>query len=117
MSFAEALGKSCNSVFGRIGNELTQAQLDHYSRSFGFNTRIDFDTLLAPSSARIPEDKFQKSRTAAGFGAVTLSPIHAAALMSGLANSGLFPKPTLVERIVTPKSTLVFKKEPKVLDV
>ncbi len=101
MSVGEAMGRSCNPVFGHIGLKyLNGSLLNRYANKFGFNQSLDFPAPLSPSSASIPhEDPFELSRTSAGFGQVKISPVHAAALVSGIANDGLLPRPQLIERI------------------
>jgi membrane peptidoglycan carboxypeptidase len=101
MSVGEAMGRSCNPVFGHIGLKyLNGSVLSRYANKFGFNQSLDFPAPLPPSSASIPhEDPFELSRTSAGFGQVKISPVHAAALVAGIANDGLLPRPQLIERI------------------
>ena len=100
MSVGEAMGRSCNPVFGHIGLKyLNGSLLSRYASKFGFNQSLDFPAPLPPSSASIPHDPFELSRTSAGFGQVRISPVHAAALVSGIANDGLLPRPQLIERI------------------
>jgi hypothetical protein len=95
MSVGEALGRSCNPVFGHIGVKYLNGQiLSRYARQFGFNRSLEFEAPLPESSAWIPQDDlYELSRTSAGFGEVRVSPIHAATLMSGIANGGMLPRP------------------------
>ena len=116
MTASEALGKSCNPVFGRIGLEFsTPPVLRTYAKAFAYNTQLPIEAPLAPSSAYIPDDDFEYSRTSAGFGAVTLSPIHAATIMSAIANGGIMPAPTLVRKIVSPNGALLYESNPHML--
>ena len=102
MSVGEAMGRSCNPVFGHIGLKyLNGSILSRYATRFGFNQSLDFEAPLPNSAAFIPhDDTYELSRTAAGFGEIRISPVHAAAIVSGIANGGLLPRPQLVERIV-----------------
>ncbi len=103
MTLTEALGRSCNPVFGRVAlNYLSAPTLQLYANAFGFNESLGFDAPLELSEAAIPSDSFQRSRTGAGFGEVFISPIHAAALMSGIANRGVMPKPSVIESVYVP---------------
>jgi peptidoglycan glycosyltransferase len=100
MSLTEALGRSCNPVFGRVAlNYLSAPILQFYANAFGFNQSIGFDAPLELSEAEVPADSFLRSRTGAGFGDVYISPVHAAALMAGLANRGVMPRPSLIEGV------------------
>lgn len=116
MSLSEALGLSCNPVFGRVAlSYLSAPLLRHYAQSFGFNQSIGFDIPLSRSSALIPQGKYEFSRTAAGFGDVYISPIHAATLMSGVANSGRLPRPSLVDAVLDKDGWELYRSKPQVL--
>jgi len=116
MAVQEALAKSCNPVFARIAlKHLNPGLLKHYARLFGFNTPLHFDSALPMSAAHIPSTDFELSRTAAGFGQVTLSPVHAAAMMAGLAHDGNLPRPSLVERVISRHGDVLYQSRPAVL--
>jgi peptidoglycan glycosyltransferase len=117
MTVGEALGRSCNPVFGHIGLKyLDGSVLTRYANKFGFNQSLDFEAPLPLSSASIPHnDSFEFSRTAAGFGEVRISPVHAAALVSGIANGGVLPKPQIVDRIVNSDGVVIEKPQPEML--
>ena len=116
MTITEALGKSINPVFARIAlGHLNSETLRAYAETFGFNSDLQSEIPLPISTASIPLDDFGLSRTAAGFGEVRISPIHAAALMAGIANQGLMPKPSLVDRVVTPSGRVLYQYQPKML--
>jgi len=113
MSFYEALAKSCNPVFARVALKyLNPEVLREYADLFAFGTALGFDSHLPVSSAVIPESDFELSRTAAGFGQVTLSPVHAATMMAGIANDGVLPRPSLVERVVSRTGAVVYQSRP-----
>jgi peptidoglycan glycosyltransferase len=102
MTVGDALGKSCNPVFGQLGIKYLNGQvLARYANKFGFNAPMGFDAPLPSSTADIPhQDLFELSRTAAGFGEVRMSPIHGAALASAIGSGGLLPQPHLIHSIV-----------------
>jgi membrane peptidoglycan carboxypeptidase len=115
MSIGEAMGRSCNPVFGQIGLKyLDGTILIKYAEKFGLNRNLGLDVPLPRSTARIPQnDPFEFSRTSAGFGEVTLSPIHAAALVSGVGNDGLLPRPYLIDRVTDSDGITLEKTEPE----
>lgn len=116
MSLSEALGKSCNPVFGRVALKyLNQATLMNYTNKFGFNEELPFDMLPPQSEANIPESDYELSRTGAGFGDVHISPLHAAMMMSGIANSGIIPRPYMIEKVVAQNGEIVYQNKPQVL--
>jgi peptidoglycan glycosyltransferase len=114
--FDEALGKSNNVVFGRVASNLLGSQiLRHYAEAFAFNRTIPFDYPLEMSKATIPDEPYELARCGAGFGAVTLNPVHAALIAACIANQGLMMKPYLVERIHHPHGRLYYQARPEIL--
>jgi penicillin-binding protein A len=114
MPVSEALGKSCNPVFGRIGLTLLSPNLLRAgAEAFGFNSQLKSELPVAASSATIPEDDLDLSLTSAGFGQVTLSPLHAAALMAGIAQDGVMPRPILIDRVVSSSGSIVYQSRPE----
>jgi penicillin-binding protein A len=118
MSVGEALGRSCNPVFGHLGSRyLNGSILSMYARRFSFNQPLGFEAPLGVSLASIPQDNlYEISRTAAGFGEVRISPIHAATIASGIANGGLLPRPHIVDKIVSPDGLVLHRNTPDSLN-
>lgn len=110
MTVGEAMGKSCNPVFGRLALSLNSPSvLARYARSFGFNERVTNAFQLPVSYASIPAEKYELSRTGAGFGNVTISPVHAAAIIGGLATDGKLRTPYFLDKVVSPTGQIVYK--------
>jgi peptidoglycan glycosyltransferase len=116
MSVTEALALSCNAVFGRIGLQyLSPGVLRRYVDKFGFNNSIGFEGALNNSAASVPESDYELSRTAAGFGDINISPVHAAALMSGIANDGLMPRPYVISSVLSQSGKLEYQAKPQMI--
>lgn len=116
MPLSEALGRSCNPVFGRVAlNHLNSGLLRAYSASFGFNDTLPSDIHVPASYAFIPDDDYNLSRTAAGFGEIRISPMHAAALMAAVANGGLMPRPAFIRQILSPQGQVLYEHKPEIL--
>ena len=116
MSLADALGKSCNPVFSRVAlSYLNPEVMRTYTKAFGFNSNLRFDLPLPPSQAIIPDADFDLGRTAAGFGEVNLSPIHAAAFIAGIANGGVMLRPSLIDSVITQSGALAYRRQPEIL--
>lgn len=95
-----AFGHSANVVFAKLADRgLTADLLRAEAERFLFNTAIPFATPVEPSPATIPADRFGLASAAAGFGAVRLSPLHAALLAAVVANRGVLVPPWLVELV------------------
>ncbi len=114
--FDEALGKSNNVVFGRVAAKLVGAEaLRQTSEAFGFNHPIQFEFPLEISKALIPEDSYELARCGAGFGSVTLNPLHAAMIAATIANGGVMMRPLLIEEIIDRQGKSIYQAEAEVL--
>jgi cell division protein FtsI/penicillin-binding protein 2 len=97
-SLASAFGHSTNVVFAKLADrDLDPPTLRTVAERFLFNVPIAFPRPLETSTAKVPDDPFAAANTAAGFGAVRLSPLHGALLAAIVANGGVYVPPALVE--------------------
>jgi len=100
LPLATAFGHSANVVFAKLADRgLTPEVLRATADRFLFNTIIPFPSPIEPSRAEIPLDRFGLANTAAGFGDVRLSALHAAMLGAVVANRGVLVPPWLVELV------------------
>jgi len=100
LTLAAALGQSANVVFAKLADrDLSAELLRTEAERLLFNVPIPFDRPVEVSRAEIPADPFDLATTAAGFGPVRLSALHAALLAAIVANGGLFVAPRLVEEV------------------
>ncbi len=101
ISLRRAFAQSINPVFGKLGSlYLGQSLLQQYSRAFGFNQSIGFETPLTPSHIEIGNDSYQLAEIASGFNRqTTLSVLHAALLAAAVLNQGRLPMPALITQI------------------
>jgi peptidoglycan glycosyltransferase len=115
MTLADAISKSCNPAMGRVAlNNLSSGLLQQYAVNFGFNTAIPFEYQLQQSSFSVGSDDYSIARTAAGFGNVLVSPLHAASIMSTIANNGVMMKPFVVSD-VSDGENIAYQASPEVL--
>ncbi len=115
--FDEALGKSNNVVFGRVASKLIGAQsLRQFSIAFGFNQPLPFDFPLEQSKALIPEESYELARCGAGFGEVTLNPLHAALIASLIANRGAMVRPYLVATLINHQNQKIYEAQTAVIE-
>lgn len=112
MSFRSALGKSCNPVFARIGlQSLSPADLLSYAEGFGFNAPLAVNFTLPESRFVLPENDLQQARTAAGFGPVTISPLHAALVAAAIANDGIMMRPRYIDEVRGLDGAMVYRSK------
>ena len=99
-SLTSAFGHSTNVVFAKLADrDLDPATLRAAAERFLFNVPIAFSRPVQVSTAEVPDEPFDAASTAAGFGSVRLSPLHAALLAAIVANGGVYVPPVLVEDV------------------
>ena len=100
LPLSTAFGYSANVVFAKLADRgLTPEVLRATADRFLFNASIPFPSPVEPSRAEIPLDRFGLANTAAGFGDVRLSALHAAMLGAVIANRGVLVAPWVVELV------------------
>ena len=115
-NMGEALASSTNVVFSRLAFEFLKPQdLQDKAERFGFNEVLPFLWPVQASPARIPEDRMEFARAAAGFYHTEMSPLHAATIMGAIANDGYMMAPQVVDRIEK-DGEVVFEAQPSVLN-
>ena len=98
LSLSMALAKSANVVFAKMAvKHLDGASLREEAERFLFNRPI-WGT-FEQSSAAIPDGRLEFAKSAAGFGQVKLSPMHAALIAAAVGNGGLAMEPTFIDQI------------------
>ena len=100
LPLSTAFGFSANVVFAKLADRgLTPEVLRATADRFLFNAIIPFPSPVERSRAEIPRDRFGLANTAAGFGDVRLSALHAAMLGAVIANRGVLVPPWMVELV------------------
>lgn len=108
MTFGDAMGFSANVVFAKLAvRTLQPAQLRAWAERFAYNRLLPFAQPLELSPAVIPDEEFDFARTAAGFGDVLMSPLHAAWVAGALGNGGVGQTPVLFEDEVSEPRRIV----------
>src|SRR5882724_6851232 len=99
LSLSMAMAKSANVVFAKMAvKHLDGEELRKSAERFLFNRPI-FDQPLEQSSAEIPDDGLGFAKSAAGFGQVKLSPMHAALIAASVGNGGVAMEPSLIDAV------------------
>jgi penicillin-binding protein A len=113
-TFQEAMGGSINAVFAKLADRHLNAQtLERYASAFGFGRALPFDARAQTSRAEIPSDRLEFARTAAGFWHTRMSPLHGALIASTIANDGMMPRVSIVDRIVDSSGKVVRQFQPR----
>ncbi len=102
LSLAQAVAKSANAAIAKLAlRDLDPVRLRDWAGRLLFNRPLPV-LFAAPgdtadgSAAEVPEDPFDFAATAAGFGNVTLTPLHGAALAAAIGQGGTLAPPRLI---------------------
>ena len=114
ISFEDALAKSVNSVFGKVGIFGTGAVgLRKAASSFMFGQSLPFELPVDASAAKIPDDEFGLAESASGFTRqTTLSPLHGAMIAASVINGGTVMEPTIISKLTAIDGSVEYISEP-----
>jgi len=115
VTLAKSFASSNNPVFARLGiYQLGSGVLIRYARSLGFEKRLPFGLPLEASRLVHPHDRFSLGEMASGFNRVTtLSPLHAALMVSAFINGGRLPEPCVVQRLARFDGRVYYQARPR----
>lgn len=102
LDLMDSFAYSCNSSFMNIGTRLNITKYNETAKSLLFNSSLPIKLEYNKSSFGLKESDsdFIKAQTYFGQGETLMSPIHAAIMVSAIANEGQAMKPYFVEKIV-----------------
>jgi len=90
---------------------LGKTVLEEYGEAFGFNHTFNSEITIFPSHLSVSEDKYRLAEIASGFNReTTLSPVHAAMIVSTILNGGQLIDPTIVDRIVDESGKIIYSE-------
>lgn len=95
----KAFTLSCNSYFVSLGLELGNNNIYNEANKFKFNKGIQGDIKAKSSIFNKNDDVKSLAQQSIGQGDVLITPIHAAAIASIIANDGLLATPNIVSEI------------------
>lgn len=115
-TFGDALTKSINTTFARVGVELGADTLARYASAFGMGAEVPWrlggQTGSFPNPADM--DTAHVAQVSFGQGEVVVSPLEMALVAAGIANEGTIMKPYLVSEVRDYRQTLVESAQPEV---
>lgn len=114
VTFQKSFAESINPIFGKLGKfKLKKDFLISYADAFGFNHEIDFELPLQPSHITVSDEPYNWAELASGFNRETsLSPLHAALMISAVLNNGKIPEPVLIEQIFSENGQKFYESHP-----
>jgi cell division protein FtsI/penicillin-binding protein 2 len=109
-TLGQALGKSNNIVFGKLGVYCVGTEkMQQTTTDFGFNREIPFDFPLQPSSSVVPVETFDLAQTTAGFIGTKISPVHAALIAAAISNNGVMMRPWMIESVTDAEGKVIYE--------
>ncbi|HEU5418653.1 MAG TPA: penicillin-binding transpeptidase domain-containing protein [Streptosporangiaceae bacterium] len=111
----EAFLLSCNTAFGKLGQQLGGAKLRQYANKFGFNTAHEVPLATVPSVIPKVTDPAFEAFTAIGQYNDSVTPMQEAMLSAAIANGGTLMKPYLVQQVQAPDLSAIDTAQPTVL--
>ncbi len=105
-TFETAFAKSNNVIFGKAAiKNTTSDNLVKMAEGFGFNQPICKEFSFLKSEIHSVKDDFSFAELASGYNIDTvISPIHAAAMASIIANDGILKTPKIISKITDTKT-------------
>lgn len=115
-TFTEALAKSINTTFAKVGVQLGNETLARYARDFGFGEDVPWP--LGGAVSRFPDpadmDKAHLAQASFGQGEVLATPLEIALATSAVANEGELMKPYMVQRVLDYHQNVLKETRPEV---
>jgi penicillin-binding protein 2 len=120
MNLISAMAQSCNIYFYQLGLKLGIKNLEKYAKNFYLGQKTGIDL---PNEKRgfVPSPEWKKLKSkvpwlqgdtvilAIGQGALWVTPLQMAYIMSAVANKGIYHKPYIVDRVVDFNGNEVYK--------
>ncbi|MEV0090366.1 penicillin-binding transpeptidase domain-containing protein [Streptomyces sp. NPDC050738] len=107
-----ALQFSCNTVFGKISNDLGNKKMIEEANKFGFNKEI-FTPVRADASVYPEDNRPQNAMAGIGQASNRATPLQMAMVASAVANDGKLMKPYMVDRLTAPNTDVISKTDPE----
>lgn len=113
LSLADALKRSCNPAFARLGVKVGDQALREQANKFGFGTT--YLPEIGSAASRFPDelDAAQTAMSAIGEYEVAASPLQMAMVSAAIANNGVEMEPYLVQRVLDSDLRVVSQAAPK----
>lgn len=109
-SLREALRWSCNTVFGKISDDLGNQKMIDEADKFGFNKEI-FTPVRSDASIYPKDNRPQNAMAGIGQASNRATPLQMAMVASAVANDGKLMQPYMVDRRTAPNLDVIYKHE------
>lgn len=125
MDFVDALVWSCDFYYYNMGRQVGVAVLEELGKGFGLGEKSGID-LTSEASGVLPGVEWKRRvmkqawfegdtiNMSIGQGFTTVTPLQAALLIAAVANEGTLWRPQVVDRVLSPDGTQLYKAAPQV---
>ncbi|MFI1104306.1 peptidoglycan D,D-transpeptidase FtsI family protein [Streptomyces melanogenes] len=111
-SLKVALQWSCNTVFGKISDDLGNEKMIKEANKFGFNDEV-FTPVRADASVYPKDNRPQNAMAGIGQASNRATPLQMAMVAAAVANDGKLMKPYMVDQLQAPNLDVLSKTQPE----
>ncbi|MEW2630269.1 penicillin-binding transpeptidase domain-containing protein [Streptomyces sp. NPDC048389] len=109
-----AMEVSCNSVFAKLGDDVTRDKMVEMSEKFGFNDpEIDTPVRAAASVYDKTMSRDGNAQSSIGQFNTAATPLQMAMVTAAIANDGKLMKPYMVDKLVSPDLDVIQQNDPE----
>jgi peptidoglycan glycosyltransferase len=111
-----AFAQSCDTTFGKIGEDVGASALNAMAEKFGMNdSSLTIPLAVTPSNYTIPTSQALTAYSAIGQFDDTVTPLQEAMIAAAIANNGTLMKPYLVQQVTASDLSTVQTTSPSTL--
>jgi peptidoglycan glycosyltransferase len=108
----DALKRSCNAAFGKVGLDLGAAAVREQAEKYGFNSRFEVPMITARSRFPTDPNPPQTAQSAIGQFDVRATPLQMAMVAATIGNRGVLMNPFLVREVRAPDLSVLHTTRP-----
>jgi penicillin-binding protein A len=109
----DALKRSCNAAFGKVGLELGAGAVREQAEKYGFNSRFEVPMITARSRFPTDTNPPQTAQSAIGQFDVSATPLQMAMVAATIGNRGVLMNPYLVREVRAPDLSVLHTTRPE----
>ncbi|MFF3689287.1 peptidoglycan D,D-transpeptidase FtsI family protein [Streptomyces sp. NPDC002187] len=112
-SLNNALKVSCNSVFAKLGDDVTRDKMVEMAEKFGFNSEAFVPVRTSASVYDKKMDRPQNALSSIGQFNTAATPLQMAMVTAAIANDGKLMKPYMIDKLESPNVDVIEQTDPE----
>ncbi|WP_328398746.1 penicillin-binding transpeptidase domain-containing protein [Streptomyces sp. NBC_00390] len=108
-----AMEVSCNSVFAKLGDDVTRDKMVEMAEKFGFNSEAFVPVRTSASVYDKKMDRPQNALSSIGQFNTAATPLQMAMVTAAIANDGKLMKPYMIDKLESPNVDVIEQTEPE----